>query len=273
MMWQGHREGHRYTHGMTFDPVVSLRIINNGRLRNAQGWGEYRDLGGALALTSDAPIDDLNCLESFTSDDYAVESLLDIGFALLRAFDRDPAVHLTPLDRPQTVAERMRRRGLVPVDNWASMVFRGNVDRIDINRAIEVRVAEPEDARTFADVHSAGDERWFKRMALSTALAGILEPDNRFYIAYADGQPAGTTHVLRDGATAGIYAVGTLKAYRKRGVATTLLARAVRDALDAGCDVIALRTLAGGDAMRLYTLLGFDIAHESVLWATPAPAA
>jgi ribosomal protein S18 acetylase RimI-like enzyme len=257
-----------YNSLVSFDPVVSLRIINNERLRRAQGWGEYRDLGGVLAVTSDAPLDDLNCLETFTTDEQRVDALLDIGFALLRAFDRDPAVHLTPLDRPAGIDERLRRRRLAAAARSASMVHRDGAPAAP-HADVDVRVAGPEDARAFADVHSAGSERWMKRMALSSALAGILEPGNRFYIAYIDGQPAGTTHLLMDGGTAGIYAVATLKAYRNRGVATTLLARAVADAREGGCDVIALRTAAEGDAMRLYESLGFALAHESVLWTVP----
>jgi GNAT superfamily N-acetyltransferase len=252
---------------MAFDPAVSLRIINNGRLRNAQGWGEYRDLGGALALTSDAPIPDLNCLEAFTTDDRRIEALLEIGFALLRAFDRDPAVHLTPLDRPAGIEQRLTRHGLRPADRWLAMVHRGSAAEPPRDR-FEIRVAAPEDARTFAEVHSAGEERWMKRMALSAALSGILDTGNAFYIAYVDGEPAGVAQLLADEGTAGIYAVSTLRAFRKRGVATALVARAVADARASGCDVIALRTLAGSDAARLYAKLGFETAHESTLWVT-----
>src|SRR4051812_9562625 len=111
---------------MKFDPAVSLRTINNERLRRSLGWGEYRDLGGALAFTSDAPLPDLNRIESFTTDERRLEGLLDIGFALLRAFDCQPAVCVTPLDRPKSLSAALKKRGLVISETSVTMVFRGD---------------------------------------------------------------------------------------------------------------------------------------------------
>ncbi len=251
---------------MNFDPVVSLRIINNERLRRSLGWAEYRDLGGALALTSDAPIPDLNCIESFATDERHIESLLDIGFALLRAFDQASAAFVTPLDRPASLAEHLVRRGLAIRERSVSMLFRGVASAVRTSPDVRVRRAEPSDAATFANIVAAGAEKWARRLMLSSTLGSMLEPGHTFYVGEIDGQPAGTVHLLRDGGTAGIYAVATLKAYRRRGVSSTLIARAVRDAQAAGCDVIGLRTDAHGDARRLFSALGFEPAHESALW-------
>jgi hypothetical protein len=62
---------------MDYDARIARRMIRNGARCTANGWGDVRDLGGALALTSEAPIDALNCLTSFTTNDREVESLLD----------------------------------------------------------------------------------------------------------------------------------------------------------------------------------------------------
>ncbi len=193
---------------MTFDAALALRMITNGRLRTAQGWGEYRDLGGALAVTSDAPIAGLNCLSDFATGPHRLDALLDLGFALLRAFDRDPAVELTPLDRPSAIAEHLPQRGLRRTGGRSWMAFRGDAATMSTNPDVDVRVAEPDDARTFATIHGASDA-WVKRLSLSTTLSGMLEPGNTFYIGYVEGQPVATLHLLRDGSTAGIYAVGT----------------------------------------------------------------
>jgi GNAT superfamily N-acetyltransferase len=253
---------------MDFDPAVSLRIVNNERLRNAQGWAEYRDLGGVLALSSDAPVDALNCLEAFTTTEAKLEGLLDIGFSLLRAFDRSPAVHLTPLDRPKSVRRHLERRGLVCSERSLGMRFAGDAAAMRTNPDLRVRRAEPDDARTFADVHSDG-LAWVRRLSLPSTLFGMHEEGNTFYIGYLEGRAVGTTHLLRDGQTAGIYGVVTAKSFRRRGVASTLVAEAVRDALDAGCDVIGLRTVEVGAGARLFPSLGFAPAHETALWSSP----
>ncbi len=255
---------------MAFDAALALRMITNGRRRNAQGC-EWYDLRGALAVTSDAPIADLNCLNGFTTNERNIESLLDIGFALLRAFDRDPAAEVTPLDRPRSLVERLQRRRMTITSRHTWMAFRGDAPAISTNPAVEVRVAEPDDVRTFATLHG-GSEAWVRRMSLSSTMAGMLDPANTYYLAYLEGRAVATLHLLRDGATAGIYAVGTAKAHRRKGVSSTLLARAIADAQAAGCDVVCLSTDAGGDAERLYTNLGFARAFESELWTAPQGA-
>ena len=253
---------------MAFDPVVSLRIINNERLRRAQGWAEHRDLGGAIAVTSDAPLGDLNCIEAFSTSEAQVEGLLDIGFALLRAFDREPAARITALDRPKSLAKRLERRGLRVTAVSNALVFRGELAAIPSNAKIEVRRADPEDARSFVQIN-AGNHRWAKRTLTGPTMEAMNDPANFFYLAYVDGEPVATTQMLIDGTTAGIYAVATMRAHRQQGIATTLLARALRDAAGAGCDVIGLRTIAGSDAERLYKRHGFELAHETRLYETP----
>ena len=249
---------------MAFDAALALRIITNDRLRTAQGC-EYRDLRGALVVTSDTPITSLNCLGSFTTDEPNIESLLDIGFALLRAFDRDPAAEVTPLDRPTTIAKHLQRRRLAVTRRRSWMTFRGDPAAIATNPGVDVRVAEPDDARTFATLHG-GSDAWMRRLSLSGTMSGMLEPGNTFYLAYIEGQAIGTLHLLRDGATAGIYAVGTAKAHRRRGVSSTLIARAIMDAQAVACDVVCLSTDAGGYAEGLYAKLGFERAFESEVW-------
>ena len=250
---------------MAFDAALALRMITNARLRTAQGWGEYRDMRGALAITSDAPISGLNCISDFTTDERSIESMLDIGFALLRAFDREPAAELTPLDRPATIADHLQRRGMTIESRRTWMAFRGDAGAIATNSDVEVRIAEPDDARTFAAIHG-GAEPWVKRLSLAATLTGMLEPGNTFYLGCIEGQPVATLHLLRDGPTAGIYAVGTMKAHRRHGISTTLLAHSIRDTQAAGCDVVCLSTDAGAYAETLYAKLGFERAFESQLW-------
>ncbi|HEY8173683.1 MAG TPA: GNAT family N-acetyltransferase [Dehalococcoidia bacterium] len=254
---------------MKVDAVASLRIINNQRLMRATHRGEYRDMGGALALTSDAPPVAWNCLEGFTTDERRLEGLLDIGFSLLRAFDQAPAVRVTPLDRPRSIADHLQRRGLVEIEREMSMIFRGNASQIRTNPAVTVKVCTPEDAGAFTnvEVQARPVSKGMRPFLLGANLANIIEKDRTFYLAYANGEPVGTTLVVRDGSTAGIYSVGVLKMQRKQGIASTLVARAISDAQSSGADLVCLETVSGSDAMRLWSSLGFEPAHESVLWS------
>jgi ribosomal protein S18 acetylase RimI-like enzyme len=251
-----------------FDPAMALRMLANNRLRNAQGWCEYRDLGGALAVTSDAPIAALNCVGDFATTERRLEGLLDVGFSLLRAFDRPPAVELSPLDRPESIADALRRRGLDQTERRSWMIFRGDSTERRPPRDLEIRIAEPDDALTFANLHG-GTETWVRRLSRSSTLTAMLDGGNTFYMGCIDGQPVATLHLLVDGDTAGIYAVGTMRTYRKRGIASELTRRAIADAAAAGAHVICLSTLADGDAERLYATLGFQRSFVSELWVEP----
>jgi ribosomal protein S18 acetylase RimI-like enzyme len=254
---------------MGFDPAISLRLINNERLRRSQGWGTYRDLGGALAFTSDAPTPDSNRIEGFTADDARVEGLLDIGFALLRAFDCEPAACITPLDRPASLPDRLAQRGLQPSERTVTLVLGAGAPLGSANPEVEVRRATPDDAPAFAAVVSVGGPRWARTLILSSTLEAVLEASNTHYLGLVEGQAVGTLQLLIDGATGGFYAAATLKAHRERGVCSALLATAVADARAAGCDVIGLRTAAEGPARHLFESRGFTLAHESVLWTAP----
>ena len=254
---------------MPFDAITSLRIINNQRLMLATHRGEYRDLRGALAITSDAPDPRWNCLEGFSTDDRHLDGLLDVGFSLLRAFDRPAAARLTPLDRPRTIARQLERRGLRPLERETSMCFTGDIESIPTNDAVTVRRIDADDAAAFAAVEAQARGLARKDLLLGAALANVLDPDHWFYLASVEGQPVGTTLVVHEDETAGIYAVATLKAHRRTGVASTLVARAVRDARLQGAATICLETLTGSDAMHLYAGLGFTPAHESTLYVEP----
>jgi ribosomal-protein-alanine N-acetyltransferase len=254
---------------MKFDPATSLRIVNNQRLMRATHRGEYRDLGGALAILSEAPLPEWNCLEAFTTDDRRVEGLLDVGFALLRAFDQPPAARTTPLDRPADVEARLRQRRLVPAGRFTSMVFRGDAGGIRTNRDVGVRIATPDDASAYATVEAqvtAPKARWGKGFLLGAALANVLELDRTFYMAYRGDEPAGIALVVREGDVAGVYSVATLKSHRGNGVASTLVAQAIADAEREGARLICLECETDAEPMRLFTSLGFAFAHEASLW-------
>ena len=115
-----------YNAAMDFDAALARRMLNNRNIRAAHGWAEDRDIGGALAITSDAPIPALNCLLDFDAREAALDSLLDIGFALLRAFDLGPAVEVTPLSRPTSLPAHLERRLLEVTERQSWMNFEGD---------------------------------------------------------------------------------------------------------------------------------------------------
>jgi len=253
---------------MDFDAAVARRMLNNRNLRITHGWGDIRDLRGALAVTSDAPIAGLNSLHAFDVRERDLEALLDVGFALLRAFDRDPAVEVTPLDRPKTLRRRLARRRLSCASQGSWMAHDHAAPPIVLNQDVEVRLAEPDDIRAFASIVGGG-AAWARRLCAATASNAMQQRGNYYYLGCLDGVPVSTLHLLVDGATAGVYAVNTLRAHRRKGVSSTVMARAIADARAAGCDVICLGCEANSTAERLYVKQGFERTFTSDLWTAP----
>ena len=59
----------------------------------------------------------------------------------------------------------------------------------------------------------------------------------------------------------GIFNVGTLKEYRRRGIGAALTLQAVMDSIDEGNDLHILETVKGGNTEHLYRKIGFEIFH------------
>lgn len=245
---------------------LAKRMLHNAAVRNAQGWSHNYDLQGATASISDAAIPGLNTLHSFDTEPASVESLLDIGFALQRALDRGPAVELTPLDRPRTIARALKRRRMRIAESRTWMRLALDAPRALINRDLEIRTVTPGDARAFAILH-AGNDRVMRRLSLHATIEGLLDARrNTFYIGAINGEDVATLHLICEKKMAGIYAVGTRRDFRRQGIASTLITRSIEDARARRCDEITLSTASGGNAQRLYERLGFEPVFESHLW-------
>lgn len=125
----------------------------------------------------------------------------------------------------------------------------------------------------FAEVQSAAflqvgepDYDWWQKMFAERAVQNYRAPGQSLYLLQVDGQPTSTTLVLRTGSVVGVCAVATKPEYRGRGLATTLLARARRDAAGGR---LTLQVVEGSDAERLYLKLGFRPAIRSPHFRRP----
>lgn len=248
--------------------AVMRRMIENRNRRNAHGWAEVRDLQRALAVTSDTPIVGLNCLLNVTATDADIEQTLDMGFALLRAFDRDPAVEVTPLSRPRSVRKRLAARRLAVTQEGSWMRLREDAPPITTNPNVEVRVCQPEDARAYANT-VGGSQTWMRRLAYTTAVNALQTPGNTLYLGCLAGEPVATLHLQVHRRTAAVYAVGTARAHRRKGIASTLMAAAIAHARTSGCDLICLGCERDGYAESIYVRHGFERVFTSELWTLP----
>jgi len=94
---------------------------------------------------------------------------------------------------------------------------------------------------------------------------GWVQKGGKYYVAYVEGKPVGTSFLSSLMKTGGIFSVGTLKEFRKRGVGTALTVHAITGSIKEGNDLHTLQTAKGGNAERLYKEIGFEIDH-TVSW-------
>jgi len=97
---------------------------------------------------------------------------------------------------------------------------------------------------------------WF----LQKNLLNSKRPEQQFHIGFVGERPASTTFTIAFEGTLGIYAVGTLPEFRNRGVACTVMKRALEHAAPSDTTMITLQTVGGSAAERLYFNLGFSSA-------------
>ena len=84
----------------------------------------------------------------------------------------------------------------------------------------------------------------------------------KFYLANIEEKPVGTCLLSSLHKTGGIFNLGTLKEYRRRGIGTALKLRALVDSTDEGNVLHTLETEKGAESERLYKEIVFEIKHS-----------
>ena len=93
----------------------------------------------------------------------------------------------------------------------------------------------------------------------------IADPATRHYIGYVNDEPACCVSVLlgKDG-IAGVWNVGTVRHFRRRGLASTVLGQALQEAASDGCPVSVL--LSSDMGRPLYESMGYRWVGETTYY-------
>jgi GNAT superfamily N-acetyltransferase len=169
---------------------------------------------------------------------------------------------VSPLTRPTSFISLLELHGFQRSSEQSIMVFKGKPPEDKLNPDVEIKEIPENELGTFSSLVSTIFEdptEWKK--ANHKVLLELMRKGARYYLAYAGGKPIGTATLISLAKTGGIFAVGTLKEYRKRGIGTTLTIKALLDSVDAGNNLHALAAEKGGDAERLYQRIGFETDH------------
>lgn len=214
--------------------------------------GEWREFGTVHAFLGGVPLPFANgclVLDPGTPSDLAaaIEWVADEGVPYRVRIDRERGAEVmgVPLEhgliRDPEPMPGMVLRPIPEIPAPAAGVSARRVDAASYDTFLEVLAA------TGLPVEWA---------SISFPRRLVDEPDTAMFIGYLEDTPAASSFVTRTGDTAGIYAVGTAEAARRRGVGSAVTWAAVGAARDWGCAAVVLQASEMG--YPVYRTMGFE---------------
>lgn len=179
-----------------------------------------------------------------------------------RARGLPPIADVDAVAEAQSLGAALRRLGVAPVrGDWLLMRYARDEPPAVPPNAVEVRAVPNEtgagETRDWIEIAQGNPEDEHAALWRAVVAQEARFRECRLYLGLLDGQPAGTCDLFAAEGWGRIESVMTRPEFRRRGVASALVARAVADSLQNGHTETYLFTEPDSDAERLYTRLGF----------------
>jgi len=232
---------------------------------------QTKNLKGAVVVCyPDIPIPPCNHVADINVNEDEAENLLNMVIKHFRS--RGSALvrfRITPLTRPKRFSSFLESHEFQKEAEDSVMVFKGKGLEDKPSPSAEIReISESEiDVGnkllfTIFGLSTEWKKKW-DRLTLDWMRKGI----GKYYVAYVEGKPVGTSFLFSLMKTGGIFNVGTIEEYRKRGIGTALTVHAIKGSIREGNDLHTLETTKEGNAERLYKKIGFVTDHTAT-WYT-----
>lgn len=154
-------------------------------------------------------------------------------------------------------------------DPYPGMALHPIPDSPPMGEGVTVEVVDAKSAACLYEVQEA-----FGRSAETVeALFGPGfrdDSDVRMFCVRLDGEAVGSSIAIRTGDVGGVYAVGTVKSARKRGVGTAATWAAIGAARAWGCRTVVLQS--SKMAISIYRRMGFEVVAPYVTYLRPSTA-
>lgn len=224
---------------------------------------EVRQFGSALAtMMHRHPEHWWNRVRGLTPGD---ENFLDDILAWYREFGLQPTFDIIPPQSFEALLHALAERGFFQ-SGFMTLLYGSSRETQPSSDGIVVR--EQDNLELFVDLAAEthfipqGDETFWKRVARAEF------SNSRCYIAFVDGEPAAHA-VMNVVGSAAVFGFGaTLEKYRGRGCQTALLRARIRDAAQAGCDLLVVSTSPGSASQRNVERAGLRVAYTKAIWTT-----
>jgi len=225
--------------------------------------------GAVVSCYPELPIPQFNHAADIDVGEDEAEDLLEVVtryFASKGSFD--VRFRITAVTRPRSFSEFLQNHGFArsKEDDESAMVFKGK----NVEDKLNPRVKVKEISESEVDVYSKLILTIFEmplewKKGVETFNLEMMRRGAKCYLAYVGKKAVGTSGLLSCMKIGGVFNVGTLKRYRRRGIGTTLTAHAVMDSIKEGNTFHVLYTEKQGNPERVYRKIGFRTDH-TVVW-------
>ncbi len=164
---------------------------------------------------------------------------------------------------PETI-ELLERKRFEMAEEYASvMVLQENERLLRKNEGVEIRELTTEYLDDFSTImlkaYGAPLDmvHMFTSIFRGTIARALRSRGTTFYLAFVEGEPAGTLYLFSYGGVGGIYNLAVDERYRRHGVATTLVLRAIEDSKSFGNETLCLTTRVGSIQEKFFERLKF----------------
>jgi GNAT superfamily N-acetyltransferase len=177
------------------------------------------------------------------------------------------AIYVSPACTPEDLSERLLERRFNEQPEEEAWLVLEDLPEVDIPSpfpGVRARPITRGEAIVFAQVFLTAFSlpSDFAPVMAQLLQPGVELPNVRHYLALNEEQPIGTCSLLCHDNIGVLGSAGVLANHRGSGAATTLMARAAKDALALGVDTLMLQTTADTALERLLRISGFKRAFK-----------
>jgi GNAT superfamily N-acetyltransferase len=225
---------------------------------------DVKDIGHAILCSNQRiPIANYNHAFRVNVAESEAETLIDDVVRYYKSMGLKPCFVVSPATRPPTFANSLLGAGFKPVLEEDAMVHEGESKNFKAVPDVDVVSSDANLLDVWTDVNMKG---FGIPVVLGDAFLDMFGKASQYkgaksYLGYFQGKPAGVCGLVSFNDVGGIFSVGTAPEYRRKGVATALMRKAIADSLSIGNSLLYLITTKGSDAERLYGSLGFQVAY------------
>lgn len=227
--------------------------------------GAYAVYGGAMAPVNH--VMGLGALEPVAPEDWAHIA------HYYRRHGAPAQINVCPLGDPSVMAG-LAREGYLPSRFYAVLALPlSEFSPTPPSPSVAVRPMAPAEAMLWLNTCAQGFAGKPEPPAETMDLLrpNLASENARAYLAFVDGQPAGTAASFYHQGVVELGSDAVLPAMRRRGVHRALVAARLADAHAAGCDLAMAITVPGSDSQRNLQRLGFELAYHRLVAMRSTP--